>query len=237
MSVGTNLLELQAIDLDLVRERTELSQMPELKTLAQKRKTYAKLKDELLKLVGRRKDLETEVNELNEEEQACQQAVTDAQTGGVDPSDYRLVQELELELTDLAKQLDRIDHIRTERLKALADARDREAYAQEYIAKFENAVRDEALDARKKAEDIKARISEGEKKRAAVSARIPADTLAQYEADLKRFGGLAVEQLVGSVPSICRMALTESSLSDLSRKEGITRCPYCHRMLVLTEGE
>ena len=124
MSVGTNLLELQAIDLDLVRERTELSQMPELKTLAQKRKTYAKLKDELLKLVGRRKDLETEVNELNEEEQACQQAVTDAQTGGVDPSDYRLVQELELELTDLAKQLDRIDHIRTERLKALADARE-----------------------------------------------------------------------------------------------------------------
>ena len=68
MSVGTNLLELQAIDLDLVRERTELSQMPELKTLAQKRKTYAKLKDELLKLVGRRKDLETEVNELNEDE-------------------------------------------------------------------------------------------------------------------------------------------------------------------------
>ena len=44
MSAGATLLKLQQIDLELARNKSELANMPELKELASKRKTYVKLK-------------------------------------------------------------------------------------------------------------------------------------------------------------------------------------------------
>ena len=68
MSVGTDLLDLQELDLALARSRAELADMPEIKALARKRKAYLKLKDEALRLMGRRKDLQTELADLDEDE-------------------------------------------------------------------------------------------------------------------------------------------------------------------------
>ena len=51
-----------------------------------------------------------------------------------------------------------------------------------------------------------------------------------------RVPGLAVERLEGNVPSVCRMALQESSMDELRRAGGVTECPYCHRILV-TDAE
>lgn len=56
MSAGATLLKLQQIDLELARNKSELSNMPELKELASKRKTYVKLKAEMTKLYAQRKD-------------------------------------------------------------------------------------------------------------------------------------------------------------------------------------
>ena len=50
MSAGATLLKLQQIDLELARNKSELANMPELKELASKRKTYVKLKSEMTKL-------------------------------------------------------------------------------------------------------------------------------------------------------------------------------------------
>ena len=49
MSVGEILIELQNLDLAIVRDKAQLEQMPELKNLAIKRKTYAKVKSEVNK--------------------------------------------------------------------------------------------------------------------------------------------------------------------------------------------
>ena len=56
MSAGATLLKLQQIDLELARNKSELANMPELKELASKRKTYVKLKSEMTKLYAQRKD-------------------------------------------------------------------------------------------------------------------------------------------------------------------------------------
>ena len=67
-------------------------------------------------------------------------------------------------------------------------------------------------------------------------AALPADASERYTAARTRFRGLAVERLEGNVPSVCRMALQESSMDELRRAEGVTECPYCHRILV-TDAE
>ena len=95
MGEGQLLLKLQETDLELVRHRSELNALPEIKSLAQKRKSLAAAKDELLRVTGRRKDLETYLGELDEEERLCLEDIEHAQEHAASAMDYSEVQDIE----------------------------------------------------------------------------------------------------------------------------------------------
>ena len=158
MSAGATLLKLQQIDLELARNKSELANMPELKELASKRKTYVKLKAEMTKLYAQRKDLDIELDDLNTTEIQTNNAIEAAKKRHVDGSDYREVQDLENELATLAKRLDKIEHTRKDVVIAHKEALDREARAQAIIAKFEEGVKADTKAARAKAADLQAQI-------------------------------------------------------------------------------
>ena len=145
MSAGATLLKLQQIDLELARNKSELSNMPELKELASKRKTYVKLKAEMTKLYAQRKDLDIEIDDLNTTEIQTNNAIEAAKKRHVDGSDYREVQDLENELATLAKRLDKIEHTRKDVVFAHKEALDREVRAQAIIAKFEEGVKADTM--------------------------------------------------------------------------------------------
>ena len=221
MSAGATLLKLQQIDLELARNKSELANMPELKELASKRKTYVKLKSEMTKLYAQRKDLDIELDDLNTTEIQTNNAIEAAKKRHVDGSDYREVQDLENELSTLAKRLDKIEHTRKDVVVAHKEALDREARAQAIIAKFEEGVKADTKAARAK-----------------LAATLPAGVLTDYERLLKQFRGLAVETIKGNIPTVCHTALQASSMSDLNHDGSeITHCPYCHRLLVLPSKE
>lgn len=238
MSAGATLLKLQQIDLELARNKSELANMPELKELASKRKTYVKLKSEMTKLYAQRKDLDIELDDLNTTEIQTNNAIEAAKKRHVDGSDYREVQNLENELATLAKRLDKIEHTRKDVVVAHKEALDREARAQAIIAKFEEGVKADTKAARAKAADLQAQIDAAAKERTALAATLPADVLTDYERLLKQFRGLAVETIQGNIPTVCHTALQASSMSDLNHDgRSITHCPYCHRLLVLPSKE
>lgn len=238
MSAGATLLKLQQIDLELARNKSELANMPELKELASKRKTYVKLKAEMTKLYAQRKDLDIELDDLNTTEIQTNNAIEAAKKRHVDGSDYREVQDLENELATLAKRLDKIEHTRKDVVIAHKEALDREARAQAIIAKFEEGVKADTKAARAKAADLQAQIDAATKERTALAATLPTDVLTDYERLLKQFRGLAVETIKGNIPNICHTALQASSMSDLNHDGSeIAHCPYCHRLLVLPSKE
>ena len=221
MSAGATLLKLQQIDLELARNKSELANMPELKELASKRKTYVKLKSEMTKLYAQRKDLDIELDDLNTTEIQTNNAIEAAKKRHVDGSDYREVQDLENELATLAKRLDKIEHTRKDVVVAHKEALDREARAQAIIAKFEEGVKADTKAARTKAADLQAQIDAATKERTALAATLP-----------------AVETIQGNIPTVCHTALQASSMSDLNHDGSeITHCPYCHRLLVLPSKE
>ena len=227
MSAGATLLKLQQIDLELARNKSELANMPELKELASKRKTYVKLKAEMTKLYAQRKDLDIELDDLNTTEIQTNNAIEAAKKRHVDGSDYREVQDLENELATLKDVV-----------VAHKEALDREARAQAIIAKFEEGVKADTKAARAKAADLQAQIDAATKERTALAATLPADVLTDYERLLKQFRGLAVETIQGNIPTVCHTALQASSMSDLNHDGSeITHCPYCHRLLVLPSKE
>lgn len=235
MSVANDLFELQDLELSCTRMREELANMPQIAELAKKRRAHQKLKADATKIFAARKDEETYISDLDREAEESEERLA-AVRRNTDMSDYRDIQELELAMSDHAKKLDKIAFQREDHEKRLADLREKEDYLASYIKKFEDSLLADARSVREAAEGLQRDIAEAERRIQHISGRVPADALEAYRTASERFGGLAVERLEGSVPSVCRMALQESSMADLRRADGIAECPYCHRMLVV-DGE
>ena len=113
MGVGSSLLELQEIDLTLMRDKEQLQNLPEIAELARRRKLYLKLKGDVTKLYAQRKDVEIDLQDLDVREQKLHEGVEQARRE-VDMDDYRQVQQLEITLSDFAKKLDRVEFERKE---------------------------------------------------------------------------------------------------------------------------
>lgn len=236
MSAGSSLLKLQQIDLELTRSKGELANMPELKELASKRKTYLKLKGEMTKIYAQRKDLDIELDDLNTSEVQTNTAMAAAKARAVDATDRDEIADLENELGILAKRLDKISFTRKDVVAAHKKAVEKEERAKQIIANFEEGVKADTKAARAKANGLQQQIDDATRERTALAATLPHDVLVDYERLLKQFRGLAVETIKGNVPSLCHTALQASSMSDLAHRGEITHCPYCHRILVI-EGQ
>ncbi|QWT17015.1 hypothetical protein KPC83_03940 [Collinsella sp. zg1085] len=233
MSMGQTLLDLQASDLARIRAKKTLAELPELKMVAQLRHLYKRLKAETTQCFAERKDIETSLAELDEQETTCNQAVYDAQreASGLD---YRAVQDLEVKLSLLAKQLDKIQHQRTSLCEQLKIQKEREAALNDKLQQAEHALRTQVEVARDHADTLTLQIESEEQLHQKLAASLSSDLLELYQAASQQFSGLAVELLEGSVPSLCRMKLADAAVEDLHRGSEIGECPYCHRMLVVS---
>lgn len=236
MSNGENLLSLQEVDIELSQLKDKLAQLPELKDLAKKRRALAAAKEELLKVVALRKDAETDLADLAEEEAEYRRRVDEAQKS-VDSSDYHRVQNLEIELSNLAKWLDKVAFDQRSCTARLEETSAREQKGREFIEKLEAAIIRSGKAARAAATDLQNDIAELERRREKLIRQLPDSLHEAYAVASKQFRGLGVEKLEGSTPSLCRMALTEASLNEVKRTKGVTTCPYCHRILIVDEDD
>ena len=236
MGVGSSLLELQEIDLTLMRDKEQLQNLPEIAELARRRKLYLKLKGDVTKLYAQRKDVEIDLQDLDVREQKLHEGVEQARRE-VDMDDYRQVQQLEITLSDFAKKLDRVEFERKEAHGKLDSIQSDDATLAENIKKVENSIVAMTKQARTHAADIQEAIDKNERKRSMLFDGLDISVAKAYEKASKQFGHLAVEKLGGTVPSICRMSLQSSSMSDLRHADEVTECPYCHRLMVILPEE
>ena len=237
MSEPTTLLELQEIDLELLKHASALSAMPQGKRLKTIDLAARKVRSELTSIVGQRKDVEMEIAEKTaalehyHEKTAEVQALADA-----GQHTHREVRDIEQQLTSLAKHIEKAEYTLVplrERLERLERA-ERNAEKTERRLADERAATEESLAA--DSSELRSRIVTLSKRRDEAAASLDEGLLERYEAARKRFKGLAVEVLRGNVPSVCRVSLQPSQFHDLSRGPEVAECPYCHRILITSEG-
>ena len=237
MNDGTRLLKLQETDLELQRLRLELSKLPELVELARLRKRLSLAREEMLKVKGERKDVETDLEDLAEEEAYYRKQVDGVQAKAARLTDYREVQDLEIELSNLAKALDKVAFDQRDRNEKLEHVLAREQQGVSAIERLESSVKACAARAREVATDIQDRISAAEQTRTKLYGELTDELAHAYDEAARAFNGLGVESLSDDVPTLCRTKLMESSLNEVKRGDAITTCPYCHRILVVREDE
>ena len=235
MDTGSALLRAQELDLEAGRLSAELADLPELCELARKRKSLKRLRSELKHLVGLQKDIEIDIDDLDIDRKNVEHDVEAATTDQGASTEYRRVAELEERLSSLAKQLDKIEFERAAREKELADCVRKKEEVEAYVERFEKSILDDAARARERATDVMGRLDDAKKGFMAALEAVGEDLAREYRALKDAKGGIAVERLDGDVPSVCRMRLTEASLSDIARDGSLARCPNCGRILVIGE--
>ncbi len=236
MKESTALLRLQDVDLQLLRLRNQLAAMPQAAKIATIAKAKRKLAGQLKQVIGQRKDVEMELDENQQfldETLKKMDAVRAEVAERVDS--YRRIQDLESHLTALAKRQEKAEFKKVDILERLGRLQKAEANARALGEKLlaEERATKESYD--ESTADLKRQVMVLEKERAALLDSIEPQTLERYDAAIKRFGGLAVEELRSNVPSICRVKLQPSQFSKVVRGQHIADCPYCHRILVIQE--
>lgn len=238
MSEATALVQLQEIDLRLLRLKVELDSMPQQKKLQTIKAALKKVSSELTKIVGQRKDAQTDIDDLETDLANYLEKTSEVKRTAEERSaNYRQIKDLEAQLSHLAKRVEKCEfelvqaRQRLERVK-LAE---RNALAVESRLKDEQAAQSASLE-RETAEmrdEAVALVAERRK----LVADINEGTLAVYDKARTRFKGLAVERLVGNVPSICCVKLQPRLYTQLTKGPAIAECPYCHRILIVSEEE
>ena len=236
MSESTALLRLQENALALLKDASTLAGMPQqakLKTIAAARK---KVEGQITKILGQRKDAQLELDDLKNALQHYRDVTVEVQAEAVEGTKtHREVRDIELSLTHLAKQIEKTQF----ELPVCQEALDKLVLAE----KNANLML-ERLDAEREAtqasydeesSELKTRIRSLSVERDREAAQVSAPMMERYEAARKRFRGLAVETLVGNVPTVCRVKLQPSQFHDLSHGPEVTECPYCHRILITAE--
>ena len=238
MSVADTLVRLQEVDLELLKHASTLSAMPQRKRLQTIELAARKVATELKGIVGQRKDAETEIADVEQALAHYREKTVEVQ-GAADAGEHthREIRDFEQQLTSLAKRIEKSEytlHPLREQLERLERA-EKNARATAERLDAERAATETAL--AEGSSSLRAEIVRLSRERDDLAGRLAPELLERYEAARKRFKGLAVERLVGNVPSVCRVKLQPSQFHDLSQGEEITECPYCHRILITSEGE
>lgn len=230
------LLRLQEIDLELMRHDRALKAMPQQKKMAAIDAAKRKVQGELTKIVGQRKDAELEVSESEEQHERLLRDMDEVRARAAErAADYRQTIDLEAQLTSLAKKVEKIEYRHGSEVERLDRLRKAERNARDLLERLDRERSGQQESYERASADLMAEVRKLAGERKQMLACLDEGTIAKYDAASSRFGGLAVEQLRGNVPSVCRVKLQPSQFADLRRTGSITECPYCHRLLVTEE--
>lgn len=236
MTEASALQRLQQIDIELLRHASTLQKLPQqakLKTIALAKKKVAV---ELKKITGQRKDVEIDVVDVNADishyRQVRERVMTEAEEG---PLTHREARTVEESLTHLAKVTEKCEYRLGPLNEQLSKLQLAETNAQKMMERLDAEEQNVQKSFEEDSSSVRDQILALKDEREAVAAEISDDVMARYEAARKRFGGLAVETLVGNVPSTCRVKLQPSQYHDIAHGDEICECPYCHRILITTQ--
>ena len=230
----TNLLRMQQIDLDLMKAKKKLEELPQRATILaarQKKRTIEQKREQVAEMRARAEGmaakLEAEDAELAEKQRRVQEAI-DGSLGN-----YRNVEAhtkelngfakrrnaLEVELTRLGEELAKIEGVQSQVSQALAEVDKQEAAA---IVSFQ-----------REGGALQAEIARMSADREGMSAELSPELRDTYHRTAARTGGVAVGLLTEGRCGVCRTVIDGGRLIDLKAEAPLGTCPHCKRLLVV----
>jgi predicted nucleic acid-binding Zn-ribbon protein len=231
--------QLQDLDLDIMRSRKRLDEMPEKAAILTMRRKIADFEA----LRGRAQQAQDAVDaqvHRHEDETALLQQKMDAEQAKLMSGEVTNPKEV----TNISREMDALrrqkDKLETDTL-AVMEKREK---AGEQVAKVDAAIeegrRREAVlvkDFQEKGGALQGEIAKLEAERAAVAAAVEPSLLGRYEQLRESKHGIGLGVLHEDTCSACRVELPSNKVAELKSGEPIGVCPACHRLIVVTPKE
>lgn len=228
------LLQMQHIDLETLRAKKKLEELPQRKAILEaraKKKAIVQKREQLDALYA---EVEAKCARIGEEDAMLAEKQRKVQ-GEIDAAhgDYRGMETrtkelngfakrrnaLEGDLTVSAEELSKIEAVQAQVQHALAGLDAQEAAATETFVKEGGALKND--------------VARLEAERAQLTSTLPAELLEAYAKTVTRTGGVAVARLQDFNCGACRMGIEHGHLIDMRRRGNLGACPHCGRLLIL----
>ena len=135
MADATMLLRLQQVNLDLMRTRKQVEELPQKEQITKIRKATKRVSSELSRIMGVRKDLELAISDNEDDHLHVSELVDEAQKRAEGQQDYRAIRDLEGQLTAYAKRLEKLEFDRAHLEEQLAAVQAKEQEYNAWLAK------------------------------------------------------------------------------------------------------
>ena len=230
----SGLIRLQQTDLDGLKQKKALDELPQRKVILNARSKRAAIEEKLARVAELRHDaegrlvrIEVEDDSLAEKADGVQAAIAAAQ------GDYRNVEARTKELDGIAKRRETLagdkDRVKAD-LAKIGDVEAQIALTLAEIAKAEDVAVESFT---KEGGALKEQIARLEEARGEIVASMSPEVVKLYEKTAARAGGVAVGVLTENRCGVCRMPIDGGRLIDLKAQAPLGVCPSCKRLLLI----
>lgn len=233
MEPAAALLELQRIDVEILRLNKRLEELPEKRAIlasrAKQRET-AELRQKVDLLVRK---LESELKSRQDEIDMIDAKLSEEQAKLIATSDHRQVQALSREMDGLKRRKDKLEMESLQFVERVDKAKVQAGTVDGHLAKM--AAEENVLTERFKEVGgaLTDEIGGLEAARKRIAKSVPAKLLADYDHARESRGGIGVGALKDGACTACRMQLPAERVRDLEIGADVGVCPQCRRLIVV----
>jgi predicted nucleic acid-binding Zn-ribbon protein len=233
---GTDrLLDLQELDLTVGRlgaRRRELEDESEAQAAGERAgqagERLGSLRLALDSIVREQSRLEAEADSLERKVQAEQRRLYDGSVAN--PKELEAIQH---ELANLRQRKTRVEDDVLSQMERREDLESRLPAMEKELAEARQRADEVAISATRELEEIARELAERGTEREALVSQIDEELVELYEDLRAAKKGVGAARLVDGVCQGCHQKLSAMELDRIKRAEGIRRCEYCRRILVL----
>lgn len=228
------LLHLQQIDMEILRQKKQLAELPQREAIMAARKKRAAVEEKLDQVAKLKKDATGRLARNTDEDDSLVRKEADVQAAiEATRADYRSVEARTKELAGIAKRRGTLAEDRAKIEEELAKIARLEAQVQLVIEEV-GAVEARAVASfQEQGGALMSEIARLEAQRDQVAADVNDNMLALYRKTAERMGGVAIGVLSEGKCGVCRVPIDGGRLIDLKSQAPLGTCPACKRLLVI----
>jgi uncharacterized protein len=233
MTQASSLLNLQGLDLEILRSKKNLDELPEKRAILEVR---AKLRD----ITALRAKADMLIRKLNSDLKAHQDEITMLsakidveQVKVMETKDHRAVTSITREMDGLKRRRDKMEMESLGLMERIDKATGQAAHIDEALAQHAAKEAELVKQFQQVGGELQTKIAALESQRAKVAKSLDADLLKSYENARESKGGVGVGRLDGETCTACRMVLPAERVRELSGGPDIAICPQCRRIIVV----
>lgn len=236
MPQAASLLALQDLDVEMLRAKKRLDELPEKHEILA---TRSKIRD-VSELHGRADSLvaklTAELKAYQDETEMLTEKIDAEQIKVSSTTDHRVAQSITREMDGLRRRRDKIEMESLQLMERIDKAKTQTDKIDEALMQL--ADKDAALVVRYKAVggQLQKDIADMQARRTALAQSMDVATVKRYESIRESRGGVGVGRLEGDACSACRMTLPTTRVQELQAGPDIAICPQCRRLIVVRTG-